>query len=49
MIGSGHVGLATAVCLKSCANTVVAVDSDAAKVAGLADGPSTYLRPASAT
>ncbi len=49
MIGSGHVGLATAVSLKSCANTVVAVDSDAAKVARLADRQSTYMRPASAT
>ncbi|KQW38001.1 UDP-glucose/GDP-mannose dehydrogenase family protein [Rhizobacter sp. Root404] len=38
VIGSGYVGLVTAACLARCGHAVVAVDSDEAKIARLADG-----------
>ncbi|MES2991915.1 MAG: UDP-glucose/GDP-mannose dehydrogenase family protein [Pseudomonadota bacterium] len=38
VIGSGYVGLVTAACLAGIGHTVVAVDSDQAKVARLCDG-----------
>ena len=38
MIGTGYVGLVSAVCLAEIGHQVIAVDSDSAKVEALTDG-----------
>ena len=47
VIGSGYVGLVTAVCLSDTGNDVVGLDNDAAKVDALTRGETVISSPAS--
>jgi UDPglucose 6-dehydrogenase len=45
VVGAGHVGLVTAACMASDGHTVVAMDDDASKIAGLVDGRIWFHEP----